>query len=143
MTAKPAALTNEQITVMLLAEVTLKLDLLMKLAQREQGPDKTAHRTLPEQATCDDFSDYGLRINGPRKATSGEFLDLLLRLPGDQPNDIRVLARVVREVTPTGKTFEIPIVYTAIHAQDRERLARYAFHCQREIQATLHNQPPQ
>jgi hypothetical protein len=139
--APPDALTKEQLLILLLAELNQKLDSLLKLQRPEQTPGQPPLHLLPEKANCTNISELGMKMLSHARAGPGDLLDLVIHLATEPPVAIRVLARVMREITPAAKFFDVPIVFTALHQEDREHIARFVFQCQRQAQASSPRPP--
>ena len=135
------ALAKDQLLILLLAELNQKLDSLLKLQRPEQPPGQSPLHTMPEKANCISLSELGMKMFSYTRASPGDLVDLVLHLPTAPPTAIRVLARVVRDIAPAAKFFDTPIVFTAIHQEDREHIARFVFQCQRQAQASSPRAP--
>jgi hypothetical protein len=130
------AITKDQLLILLLAELNQKMDSLLKLQRPEQPPGQSPLHTLPEKANCISLSELGMKLLSYTRASPGDLFDLMLHLPTAPPTAIRVLARVARDIAPAAKFFDTPLVFTALHKEDCEHLARFIFQCQRQAQAS-------
>jgi hypothetical protein len=135
------AITKDQLVILLLAELNQKMDSLLKLQRPEQPPGQSPLHTLPEKANCISLSELGMKMLSYTRASPGDLFDLVLHLPAAPPTAIRVLARVARDIAPAAKFFDTPLVFTALHKEDLEHLARFIFQCQRQAQASSPRAP--
>lgn len=135
------AIAKDQLLILLLAELNQKLDSLLKLQRPEQPLRQSPLHTLPEKANCISLSELGMKMLSYTRVSPGDLFDLVLHLPTAPPTAIRILARVVRDVAPTAKFFDTPLVFTALHKEDREHLVRFVFQCQRQAQASSPRTP--
>jgi len=139
--ALAGAIAKDQLLVLLLVELHQKLDSLLKLQRPEQPPGQSPLHTLPEKANCVSLSELGMKMLSSTRASPGDLFDLVLHLPTAPPTAIRVLARVARDIAPAAKFFDTPLVFTALHKEDLEHLARFIFQCQRQAQASSPRTP--
>lgn len=76
------------------------------------------------------LSGAGVRFPSDDPIEQGEYVDLVMILPGDAPIKIRAFAEVVRQrliARPSGAVYEIAAAFLHLAPKDREAIIRYTF----------------
>ena len=106
-----------------LERIERKVDrLLARLESEDQAP---AVRPTPIN-----LSGAGVRFPSDDPIEQGEFVDVVMVLPGDSPVKIRAFAEVVRQrlvARPSGAVYEIAASFLHLAPKDREVIIRYTF----------------
>lgn len=106
-----------------LERIERKVDrLLAKVESADQAP--------PVKPTPINLSGAGVRFSSDDPIEQGEYVDLVLVLPGDVPTRIRAFGEVVRQrlmARPSGAVYEIAVAFLHLAPKDREAIIRYTF----------------
>lgn len=106
-----------------LDRIERKVDrLLVRLESEELAP---AVRPTPIN-----LSGAGVRFPSDEPIEQGEFVDVVMVLPGDSQIRIRAFAEVVRQrlvARPSGAVYEIAASFLHLAPKDRETIIRYTF----------------
>lgn len=76
------------------------------------------------------LSGAGVRFPSDEPIEQGEYVDLVMILPGDSPIKVRAFAEVVRQrlvARPSGAVYEIAAAFLHLAPKDREAVIRYTF----------------
>ncbi len=106
-----------------LERIERKVDrLLARIDSADQAPTVTP--------TPINLSGAGVRFPSDDPIEQGEYMDLLMILPGDVPIRVRAFAEVVRQrlvARPSGAVYEIAASFLHLAPKDREAIIRYTF----------------
>ena len=90
----------------------------------------SADQTPSVKPTPINLSGAGVRFPSDEPIEQGEYVDLVMILPGDSPIKIRAFAEVVRQrllARPSGAVYEIAAAFLHLEPKDREAVIRYTF----------------
>jgi hypothetical protein len=76
------------------------------------------------------LSGAGVRFPSDDPIEQGEYVDVVMVLPGDSPIRIRAFGEVVRQrlvARPSGAVYEIAAAFLHLPPKDREAIIRYTF----------------
>jgi hypothetical protein len=76
------------------------------------------------------LSGAGVRFPSDDTIEQGEYVDVVMVLPGDSPIRIRAFGEVVRQrlvARPSGAVYEIAAAFLHLPPKDREAIIRYTF----------------
>ena len=106
-----------------LERIERKIDrLLARLESEEQTPSV--------RPTPINLSGAGVRFPSDEPIEQGEFIDVVMVLPGDSSISVRAFAEVVRQrllARPSGAVYEIAASFLHLAPMDREAIIRYTF----------------
>lgn len=119
---EPATVHDDPVRAAL-ERIECKVDrLLDRIASADQTP--------PVKPTPINLSGAGVRFPSDEPIEQGEYVDLVMVLPGDSPIKIRAFAEVVRQrllARPSGAVYEIAAAFLHLEPKDREAVIRYTF----------------
>jgi hypothetical protein len=106
-----------------LERIERKVDrLLARIDSADQAPSL--------KPTAINLSGAGVRFPSDEPIEQGEYVDLVMVLPGDSPIRVRAFAEVVRQrllARPSGAVYEIAAAFLHLAPKDREAVIRYTF----------------
>jgi hypothetical protein len=76
------------------------------------------------------LSGAGVRFPSDDPVEQGEYVDVVMVLPGDSPIKVRAFGEVVRQrlvARPSGAVYEIAASFLHLPPKDREAIIRYTF----------------
>jgi len=119
---EPAAMSDDPVRAAL-ERIERKVDrLLARVEAEDQVP--------PVRPTPINLSGAGVRFPSDEPIEQGEFVDVVMVLPGDTQVKIRAFAEVVRQrlvARPSGAVYEIAASFLHLSPKDRETIIRYTF----------------
>lgn len=122
----PSTSSPDQTVIQLLLALHEKVDALFGFLTHESLGALSCDDSPLERASCVELSENGLRMTGYRRASTGDFIDLSLRLLGGPAPAIRAIGQVVYEITLSSQDQkQAGIVLTAVHHEDRAQLNRH------------------
>ncbi len=106
-----------------LDRIERKVDrLLARLESEDHAPSLKPTRI--------NLSGAGVRFPSDDPIEQGEYVDVVMVLPGDTPIRIRAFGEVVRQrlvARPSGAVYEIAAAFLHLPPKDREAIIRYTF----------------
>jgi hypothetical protein len=106
-----------------LERIERKLDrLLARIESADQAP--------PVKPTPINLSGAGVRFPSDDPIEQGEYVDVVMVLPGETPIRVRAFGEVVRQrlvARPSGAVYEIAAAFLHLAPKDREAIIRYTF----------------
>lgn len=110
--------------------VRAALDRIERKVDRLLARLESADHAPSLKPTPINLSGAGVRFPSDDPIEQGEYVDVVMVLPGDTPIRIRAFGEVVRQrlvARPSGAVYEIAAAFLHLPPKDRETIIRYTF----------------